>query len=748
MGKMEWDDFYLDQLNRDINLSAISFSPHIARYAPLTADPAAVERHLAEFRSRHQQRSDLQEVMDAILTDEAWCRRLVLAFGNSSYLAHLILRWPEFLLELHQNNFLAPPEEELQRLLREVLSTEKREEAARYLRLFKHRHYLAIGLRDLTCEAPLEETTQALSRVADFTLEASYRWLDRWLSQRHGQPMNETTTPPQPSRFVILGMGKLGGRELNFSSDIDLIFLYDEDRGHTHGEKPLPIKSYYIRLGQELMKLMQENTPEGMVFRVDLRLRPDGESGDLSLSCRSAEIYYEAYGQTWERAAMIKARPVAGDLAMGEEFLQRLRPFIFRRYLDFASLDAIRRMKRKIDHKILQNSTGGHNVKLGRGGIREIEFFVQAQQLIHGGREPSLRQRSTLPMLQELKRLGLVDGQTADTLAEAYPFLRMVEHRLQIYREQQLHTLPTDEGELLCVAKRAGFADLASFLDRLQQITQQVHHIYGNLFFESERRSQPEEEMEALLALDIHSSQWHQQVREMGFQEPEALRSLLILLREGPSGANLTESARKWYDMLAAPLLAEIHRAADQDLALHHAEAFLRAIGRRTNYLALLVENSAVLGLLVRLFGISRFLSRFFNQTPSLLDSLIAPGFLDHYRDKSELGKELAKSMSECPDAEERGRVIRAFKNTELLRIGLRDISGIADLSEVMAGLSVLADAILTQTMIDALTEMEDRYGIPTWQDEEGNEHRAQFVILAMGKLGGSELNYASDLDL
>ena len=701
-----------------------------------TADPQSATHNLEDFI---QNNDDLIPHIQKCLQHPRSRRQLILALGNSPYLANVLRRWPaclptpdETALDIHEGN----------RILQEkLLKTTDWSEAARLLRIHKHHCYFHIGSRDLSGEYSLIEVVRAISTLADGCLEAGYQWLTQQLNKRYGHPLVLSAQGEKhPARFVVMGMGKLGARELNFSSDVDLIYLFDAEDGEVEGSCSLHLKGYFNRLGKELIQLLGKSTAEGHVFRIDLRLRPEGESGDLSLSCYAAELYYESWGQTWERSAMIKARPVAGDLALGETFLDGLKPFVFRRYLDFGALEAIREMKRKIDQKMASAEDYHHNVKLGFGGIREIEFFVQSQQLIHGGKDTSLRHRETLVTLNNLCSAGWLRRETALFLAEAYHFLRTVEHRLQIKHDQQLHSIPDDANAFARLSKRMGITNPEHLQQRLQEVRSKVHAIYQELFFEADNshKEAHHPQIEALLACSPADETCRQLLKESGFNHLEQAGSLIGILRDGPQRLALTEGMRCWYRRIASPLLQEILKAPDQDMAIQHAESFLGILGHRVNYLALLLENPSVLSILVRLFGTSVLLSRFFIKNPELMDRLVTQDFLQHYRNRSELAADLAAFLKDEPDVETRFNMIREFKNSETLRLGVRDLSKTAELTEVMSGLSALADVILSRVMEDAMLELIKRYGEP----------RVPFVILAMGKLGGRELNYASDLDL
>ncbi|MEO5340013.1 MAG: bifunctional [glutamate--ammonia ligase]-adenylyl-L-tyrosine phosphorylase/[glutamate--ammonia-ligase] adenylyltransferase [Magnetococcus sp. MYC-9] len=707
----------------------------IRSLAEQTADPASVLDNLEAFVSQHEAR---RGVLWEWLREPSRRRRLVLAIGNSPYLANVFRRWPDCLLltDAPLPDLLA----ENQKLQQALAAATAWKDAARLIRIHKHLCFFHIACRDLSGELSLPEVVQAISRVAEGCLEGGYQWLARHLANRYGRPqVFAEDGQSHPARFVILGMGKLGARELNFSSDVDLIYLFDAAVGEVEGSCSLSVKEYYDRLGRDFIRLLGESTGEGQAFRIDLRLRPEGESGDLAISCRSAELYYESWGQTWERAAMIKARPVAGDLALGDRFLADLQPFIFRRYLDFGALDAIREMKRKIDRKMALAEDYHRNVKLGYGGIREIEFFVQSQQLIHGGKNPGVRHLQTVAAMQALCQAGLLADETGRFLGEAYQFLRTLEHRLQLKHDQQLHSIPEDPAAFERLSRRMGLANGALLRERLTQTTQGVHAIYQTLFFEAQKQhaAAHQPHIEALLACDAGDAHSLQLLKQAGFNDPEQTAALMGVVRDGPR-REMTEMSRRWFRRMAAPLLQEILRAPDPDMAMRHAETFLCSLGHRVSYLALLLENPPVLSLLVRLFGSSVLLAQFFMRHPELMDRLVDRDFFQHYRSRSELAMELDTLLQEVAEREDRFNAIREFKNSETLRIGVRDLSKAAEPAEVMAGLSALAEVILARVWEDAQAELHSRHGAP----------HAPFVVVAMGKLGGRELNYASDLDL
>ncbi|MBF0186579.1 MAG: bifunctional [glutamate--ammonia ligase]-adenylyl-L-tyrosine phosphorylase/[glutamate--ammonia-ligase] adenylyltransferase [Magnetococcales bacterium] len=717
-----------------------------------TASPKRGWNALERWLERHGEQEELLGLMQQALENERDQKRLAYALGNSPFLTHLVTRWPRFLdMNGHETTICFDNNSRIT-LLEEVMKLESLSEVETLLRETKQHVYFQIGVRDLTREATLEEVTRTLSNLADASLEAGYLWLNRDQIRQHGNPIITIDGEEQPARFVVLGMGKLGGQELNFSSDVDLIYLHNHDDGWTDGKRQISIKAFFTKLGRNLAKLLSQQTAEGHVFRVDLRLRPEGESGDISLSTRSAEIYYESWGQTWERAAMIKARPVAGDLELGEQFLDAIRPFVYRRYLDYASLDAIRRMKKKIDDKTQKNEDHTRNVKLGYGGIREIEFFVQGHQLIHGGRQQALRNRQTIPTLGILAELGYIDTDTTEKLSDDYRFLRTVEHRLQIVNEHQTHSLPEEESEITALSKRMGMQDSESFSHRFKEVTERVHDYYGEMFLTTDEENAMSQEMKIarqILESEAGSERRTTLLESAGFQDPGRADSHLTALEQGPRSGHMTENMRQRYERFSVILLKEILLAPDQDMAIKHGEAFALRVGKRTSWMALLIENPNVLAILVRLFGTSAYVSRFLNNHPELMDQLVTRGFLDHYHSRSELIKDLSALLEDTGNDVEAGMdAVREFKNAEVLRLAIRDLSGIADLEESMAGLSALADAVLTQELILANHEMEEKHGAPMFVESDGTRKKAPFAIIAMGKLGGEELNYASDLDI
>lgn len=674
--------------------------------------------------------------------------------GGSEFLPEQLARRPEiFTLLFTGDGFRNRPSEE--DLVAEAVARAARcvdeAEVKSALRRIKLREVARIGARDLSGIASLDEVMEDLSALASAALSGALFFARRSLTERYGAPRIEGA-PGRECGFAVMGMGKLGARELNFSSDIDLLYLYETDAGTTEGGgegKPISLHQYFVRLSETITRIVSEVTEDGFVFRVDLRLRPEGTRGDLANSLRSAEIYYESWGQTWERAALIKARPVAGDLAVGEEFLRIVTPFVYRKYLDFTSIEEIKEMKDRINLAAARARKGVRDVKLGTGGIREIEFFAQAHQLIYGGKNPALRVRGTREALFELVRQGIVPEGERRVLAEAYAFLRSLEHRIQIYQERQTHALPRREGDLDRLSRAMGLHGGDALLAELDRHADNVRSIYGRLFrgAQEELPSDLPPDVLALFFPDIEESEALARLAALGFADPGAARRNLAALREGPPFVRLPARARRYLEKIGPAVLHRVTRAPDPDMALAHTERFLAAIGARTMLYAMLFENPRVIDALVRLFGSSRFLSGYLLRHPELLDAFLKQDLSTLVKTKSDLRRELNGILSSCADFEQEMDELRRFKNAETLRIGANDLAGNLSLEEGMHQLSSLAEVLLSCAFDLARREVARRFGVPR-AGTEGSGEEARFCVLGMGKLGAEELSYHSDLDI
>jgi len=682
-------------------------------------------------------------------------RQLLTILGGSAFLAGILCRDQSYFEKLFRGREIERVRTQSEMLtdLRRLIPEQSdfpRLKAG--LRRYKAEQVLRIGSRDLCGLAVLEEVTDELSSLASACLQRAYEICSIQLQDEYGAPFEETEPGEKPAEFTILGMGKFGGNELNFSSDIDLIYCYSSSHGETSGgsrKERISLHRYFVKLAELVTRALSQVTEDGFVFRVDTRLRPDGNSGDLAISLAAAESYYESWGQSWERAAMIKARPVAGSIALGEELLERLKPFIFRRYLDYGMIEDMKLMKQKINASLGREQEGERNLKLGRGGIREIEFFIQALQLINAGKRPQLQQRNSLAMLQLLREAELITAEEQVLLSAAYRFLRTVEHRIQVVREQQTHSLPTRTEEILALARRCGFADRDSFLAELERYRNGVNAIFIDLFHSAEEEdflARPEvnfifdSESDPELVKDL--------LEEKGFSNPDGAYESLKMLRGGDPHKRLTRRGRRLLDRLAPLLMGELLDSPNPDQALNNLETFIRSIRARTSFFALLVENSGIVKLLIALFGSSQLLSRIFIQRPELLDTMVSRSHAVETKPRRQMAEELGQQMTLAADYEQQLDILRRFRNEEFLRIALNDLHGQIGQGESTRQLSWLAEVCLEQAVSMARREMAVRFGAPFPAKSGGSGAETAFAILGMGKLGGLELNYHSDLDI
>jgi len=712
------------------------------------ADPDAALLHLeALLNEARAQRSDL-----AWLLAPAALPLLLPLLSGSHFLAHLLARGPDrFSRAVLDSPFLAEPkprEALLAELNARLAPLDSQDQILSKLRHFKYDEFLRISSRDLSGRAELPVIAAELSDLAEACIEAALAAETRLLAREFGGPPAENPEARACPGFCVLGMGKLAGRELNFSSDIDLIYLTATDRGQTAGgASSLDLHTYYTRLAENLTRALGHNTDDGFVFRVDLRLRPEGRSGPIVNSLEAAVAYYESWGQPWERAALAKARPVAGDLALGERLLQELEPFLYRKFHDFGSLEDLKEMKLSIDRQAgsLKSRVGpGYDCKLGRGGIREIEFFIQALILTYGGKRPQIRALSTPEALDRLRQDDLVSAAEHDALLNAWKYLRTLEHRLQLKDERQLHQLPTSNRDLEVLARHfrhLGPDAVDAFLRELQGHAETVSAIFQKLFSAPEQalKAEGDPALLRLLDRDLDRSALEAELKELGFEEPAAAAESLLALRDGPPGAYFSRRSRRTLEALAPLLLQEVVAAPDPDMALRLLERFLATIGARSTFFMLLREKPELTKFLVRLFGASEFLGNFFVLHPELLDDLISADALAE-RSPEQLRSELQAGLQRENDFEGKLDALRRFQKIQILRVGLADLAGKLAEEGVEAALTALAELCLFAAYPIALEDVTRRYGRP--------EKTSGLLILGLGKLGAREMNYASDLDL
>ena len=673
-------------------------------------------------------------------------RILSTCFGSSTYFSDILVRNPEYFYELFDAGVMSDPKDRetmYHELLARVSGFDLAEQKLNAIRGYKRKESLRLGLRDLLGDADIETTTRELTNLAEATLQVCYEIGTDELTAKMGQPWGELPSGEKtPSTLTVIAMGKFGGYELNFSSDIDVMFVYSHD-GLT--DQGVENQEYFARLCEFIINGMSKVTKAGYVFRVDVRLRPESRAGVIARSIDSYEAYYEGWGEIWERQALIKARPVAGDLKLGAQFIRTIQPFVYQRYLDERSITEIkldvRQTKARIESQVREQGDDVRtHVKLGIGGIRDIEFTIQCLQLIHGGPTPALRNYNSLQTIDLLHRHGVLDQMDRDILADAYRFLRTVEHRIQMYADLQRYSLPSKEPELIKLAKRIGYQDseAASALEAFEMDytlhTDAVRSIFGKVL--ATPVAEGEIDIEAvLIATELR------EIRDLlgavGFVDVREAHRRLKLMAEGPDGVRFSPHVRRLFVDLASTLLRLVGESPDPDMALHYVETFASQVGARSSHYAMFNEQPATLELLTKLCGTSRFLAELLTGQPESFDVLTAPAVMDHPKTSSEIYMEALQEIA-AKTADQVFEALRRYKNSEVLRIGMRNILGRANLWATTTELSDLAEGILQAMYSHINAELQIEYGKPL----------ARFAIIGMGKLGGRELNFSADLDL
>ena len=670
---------------------------------------------------------------------------VMLSFGASSYLSDILIRNPIYFYDIIDANVMDTTKtsdimyDELATALSRYRDVDQK---LRIIRRYKRRESLRIALRDLLQVGPVETTTLEMSNLAEATLQHCYEiGCNQVIQPKFGTPLNEDGTAP--CRFAVIGMGKFGGYELNFSSDIDLIFVYS-DEGQT--DNGVDNSEYYARLCEFLIKAMSEVTVEGYVFRVDIRLRPESSAGVIIRSMESYESYYEGWGDLWERQALIKARPVAGDMAFGDEFIRMIQPFVYQRYLDGVTLNEIkvdiRNTKARIEERLVGEKVDlGKHVKLGPGAIRDVEFTVQCLQMIHGGQRKSLCSQNTLEALEALKANGLLETEDADALSEAYRFLRRVENSIQIEADQQRYAIPTKEEEEIQLARRLRYHDVP--IDIFRQ-DYQTHKARVREIFEKvmDVRGPDQLDIAVLLSQD-DSEEIQEQLGKFGFENVREAHRLLRQLANGTDGQQFSPAVRRTFFKLAPTLLKCLSAAPDPDMALRYFDAFAAKVGARSSYYTMFMERQGALEALTSVCGSSLYLADLLIASPELFDLLTVPTFTESPKTLAQKQEEVLQLITDTSDAHVLS-ALRRYKNDEIWRIALRNILGNADLPTTTEELSDLAEAILQAIYPQIDAQLREEHGMPIADDGTP----ATFAIIAMGKFGGRELNFSSDLDV
>ncbi|MBU3068979.1 bifunctional [glutamate--ammonia ligase]-adenylyl-L-tyrosine phosphorylase/[glutamate--ammonia-ligase] adenylyltransferase [Aestuariicella sp. G3-2] len=633
----------------------------------------------------------------------------------------------------------------------------------RQLRCFRRDMMLRILWRDFCRLADMTETTRDMSHLAEVTIQAAMAYHHHQLQGRFGIPMGKYSNTPQP--MVVLGMGKLGGFELNVSSDIDLIFTYPESGetqpGDTGAKRSISNQEYFIKLGQKVINSLDSVTGDGFVFRVDMRLRPYGQSGALVLNFDAMEEYYQTQGREWERYAMIKARVVSGEVMpggeqAGEQLMDLLRPFTYRRYLDFSAIDSMRDMKTLINREV-QRKGISTDVKLGAGGIREIEFIVQVFQMIRGGKDVRLRERQVLLLLPLLEEEGFLPEGAAAELSDAYIFLRNTEHGIQGYQDKQTQSLPVDEPDQERLAWLMGYDSFEIFHEDLADFRVRVNAHFQDVIAEPEDSKQSDDDFaeweplwpkqsgpeDVLPDLEHYTSQ----LQEKGVVEPQQVAEILLELLSSRALQTMQVDGRTRLDALMPRLLALLSELQEPAETLRRILVLVEAVVRRTAYLLLLVENPDALRQLVRLCGSSSWIADQLAQHPALLDELLDPRSLYSPPDKNALRDELRQQVLRVSwdDLEGQMETLRYFRMAHGLRVAASEVTDVLPLMKVSDYLTWLAEVILEHVLNLAWQQMVERHGRP--QPVDG-QPEPDFVVVGYGKLGGIELGHGSDLDL
>lgn len=709
---------------------ALDASPPIFNRAKADAD-------FSDLLETLQGDGTLCDLRMLVAEQPAVCSLFKSIFGASPFLTGLILREPEGVQEIllsEKDGALDGFCGQLEVSLSKAVSLA---DAQMGLRLFKRRVALLVAILDIGEIASVEATIRALSICAGVALNGAIRFLLNDAARRGDYFPVAPDAAEKQSGYIVLGLGKLGAFELNYSSDVDIVVFYET--GKCKLRDGLSEQQFFVKITRDLVKLMQERTADGYVFRTDLRLRPDPGATQVSLSTEAALIYYESFGQNWERAAMIKARPVAGDVAAGEAFLSELAPFVWRKYLDFAAIADVHAMKRQI-HAVKGHgdiAVKGHNLKLGRGGIREIEFFTQTQQLIAGGRQEELRVRGTLDALQELVRAGWIEEKTAEELTEAYCFLRRVEHRLQMIADEQTHSLPTSDEDLTRIALFSGFETYDQFAACLTGYLECVQGHYGALFEDVPELSSKTGNL--VFTGDSDDPGTVETIHSMGFQDPSQVIQTVKNWHFGRYPATRSARARERLTELQPVLLSALADTAQPDAALTAFDRFLSDLPTGIQLFSLLRNNPRLLELLAELMGTAPRLAGVLSRRATLLDAVLDPGFFGTLPSEAELQELVDDAIGGCDHFQDCLDLARDIGQEQSFLFGVRILSGTVTASQAGGAFAQLATHL-----IHALKQKVEREMI----DAHGRVPGGEAAILAMGKLGGEEMTANSDLDL
>jgi len=606
----------------------------------------------------------------------------------------------------------------------------------RLLRWFRHRCLLEILQRDLAADSALENTLAELSVTADVCINQAVVWATEGVCKRYGQALDDAGLPVN---LVVIGMGKLGGCELNVSSDIDLIFAYRAN-GNSQGPKVIENSEWCRRVAQRTSQLLHANTEDSFVYRVDTRLRPFGESGPLVMSFEGMEHYYLTQGRTWERYAMIKARVVVGSTADAQSWYELITPFVYRRYLDYSTIESLAELKQKISsnlqNKALRRTTSGWNVKLGRGGIREVEFIVQSFQLVRGGRDDELQGRNLLTVLLKLAEKGLLSEEDKQALTTAYVFFRRCENTIQAIRDQQVHELPSNEEDKDRLLRWLGYANWNQFDAAVQEHREAVASRFDDVFqsaaVEDEARVEP-----------------HQALQKLGIEADDALKASLKELTEGGLYQRLTASSQQRIDRILPIMITLSAKQSEPAEALSRCLVLVRVVAGRSGYLQALIEQPSALSRLVHVLSRSRWIVDFIAKHPIVIDELLTDSIDTKFPTQQELMERALNEALRMADAELDVQMdaLRQFQKAHECRVAVAELNDTLPLMQVSDQLTWLAEAVLAAVMQLVYARLARAHGNPYYR-WEGARCASHVGVVAYGKLGGIELAHGSDLDV
>lgn len=752
-----------------------------------TADPDMAVNNLERLLSRPIAREKLPSLLEA---NARGLEMILTVLAASQFFADCLVAYPEAVEHVRTPPRRNPSTGELVAELRGAVDHAPDDATVlREFRRFRKLHTLRVGVNDVVRNRPLEEITRDLARIADAAVDVAVHYARATQTRKYGPP---TGPAGGPARLAALAFGKLGGDELNYSSDIDLLFVFDEE-GATAGKRtgPIPNAEFYARVVADVVRVLSAHTENGFAYRVDLRLRPEGHRGPLARSLASTLSYYDVTGRTWERQALIKLRPVAGDRDLGREFVAAVEPFVYRKYFSFAEINEVKALKRRMEERATRAGLDDRDVKTGRGGIRDIEYAVQFLQLLNGGDLPAVRQRNTLLALDALEITGCLTPQETYILADAYRFLRKTEHRLQLLFDWQTHRLPDSPDELRKLALRMGYTEqvrsentdgpspsalrtppaeqsaqrrspldespastldtrdllidpmdlfLKDFQDKTELDRTILNHLLHQTFADAADRSEPEADL--VLQQDPDDATVQSVLGRYGFRDvPRAYRNLNQLARESVPFLS-ARRCRHFLASIAPQLLRAVADTPDPDGALNNLEQVTASLGAKAVLYELFSANPATLKLYVDLCAFSPFLSGLLINNPGMIDELLDSLVLDQPRSADELAAELAALTRGASDLDP---ILHSFQDKELLRIGVRDLLGKDTIRETTAALSDVAE-----TVLNAVIDLQEplvrlRYGVP---HVAGSNEPCRYAVLGLGKLGGREISYHSDLDL